>query len=74
MRVTAVANGGPAATAEIVAGDLLEQLAGQKLASAADLQRQLGRLALPVAVFLVSGDTGGGGDPGPRWVAVPVKK
>ena len=58
VRVVAVS--GPSATAGIVAGDLIEQVSGQTVASAADLQKQVQELAtaqVPVAVLLVSGDT-----------------
>lgn len=71
VQVSAVS--GPAAKAGIVAGDLIEQVAGQNVASATDLKAAVDRLTqakLPVAVLLVSGDTGDGEDPGPRWVPV----
>jgi serine protease Do len=71
VKVTAV--NGPAAKAGIVAGDLIEQVAGQNMGSAADLKAAVEKLAqakLPVAVLLISGDAGDGQDPGPRWVPV----
>ncbi len=71
--VRVVAATGPAAKAGIVAGDLVEQVAGQNVGSAAALQAHLKLLLqahLPVAVLLVSGDTAGGTNPGPRWVPV----
>ena len=77
VTVTAVVTGGPSAQAGIVAGDTIEQVAGLTVATAADLQKQLQKLAqsqLPVAVLLVSGDAADGSDPGPRWVPVPFKK
>ena len=77
VSVTAVAKDGPAAKAGIVAGDLIEQVAGQTVATAADLQGQLQKLMLahlPVAVLLVSGDVADGTNPGPRWVSVLFKK
>jgi S1-C subfamily serine protease len=75
--VSVTAAGGPAAKSGIVAGDLIEQVAGEDVASAADLQTQVKLLAtshVPVAVLLVSGDAANGSDPGPRWVPVPFKK
>jgi Do/DeqQ family serine protease len=77
IAVTAVTNGGPSAKAGIVAGDMIEQLGGQIIASGADLQSQVAKLAaadVPAAVLLVSGFTAAGDDPGPRWVPVPFKK
>jgi len=71
--VSVVAVSGPSAQAGIVAGDLIEQVAGQDVATAADLQAQIGALVkqrLPVAVLLVSGDAPDGSDPGPRWVPI----
>jgi serine protease Do/2-alkenal reductase len=64
---------GPSAQAGIVAGDMIEQVAGQTVATAAALKSQVQALKqqhAPVAVLLVSGDTGDGSDPGPRWVPV----
>jgi S1-C subfamily serine protease len=75
VSVTSVTAGGPSAQAGIVAGDLIEQVAGVNVATAADLQGQVKQLAgerLPVAVLLVSGDGPDGNDPGPRWVPVMV--
>ncbi len=75
--IPVVAVNGPAATAGIVAGDLIEQVSGQTVATAQDLQRQVQELAtaqVPLAVLLVSGDTASGADPGPRWVPVAFKK
>jgi serine protease Do/2-alkenal reductase len=74
VTITAVTQKGPASTAGIVAGNLIEQLAGQTVATPADLQSQMKALTLPVAVLLISGDNAAGTDPGPRWVAVTVKK
>lgn len=71
--VTAVTHNGPADKAGIVAGDVIEQLAGQNVADVADLQAGLRGLGLKVAVLLVSGDAQNGVDPGPRWVPVTVK-
>jgi serine protease Do/2-alkenal reductase len=70
VKITAVTAKSAAAGAGIVAGDLIEQLAGQTTATAADLQAQLKTLTAPVAVLLVSGDAADGADPGPRWVTV----
>ena len=75
--VPVVAVTGPSAKAGIVAGDLIEQISGQTVATAADLQKQVQELAtaqVPVAVLLVSGDMANGADPGPRWVPVAFKK
>jgi serine protease Do/2-alkenal reductase len=77
VSVTSVTAGGPSAQAGIVAGDLIEQVAGVAVATAGDLQGQVKQLVaakLPVAVLLVSGDGPDGNDPGPRWVPVTVKK
>ena len=62
---------GPAAQAGIVAGDLIEQVDGQNVANAADVQAQVKALGKLPPVFLVSGSLADGSDPGPRWVAVP---
>jgi serine protease Do len=75
--VSVVAATGAAARAGIVAGDLIEQVSGQTVATAKDLQKQVQALAteqVPVAVLLVSGDAANGADPGPRWVAVGFRK
>jgi len=74
--VSVTSAGGPAAKSGIVAGDLIEQVAGADVATAADLQAQVKQLAkahVPVAVLLVSGDVADGSDPGPRWVPVAFK-
>jgi serine protease Do/2-alkenal reductase len=71
VRVTAVVAKGPADHAGIVAGNLIEQVAGQSVATAADLQAQVKGVGVPV--LLISGDNASGSDPGPRWVAVVVK-
>jgi serine protease Do/2-alkenal reductase len=75
--VSVTAATGPSARAGIVAGDVIEQVAGQNIATAADLQSQVQRLAQShqaAATLLVSGDAPDGTDPGPRWVPVPFKK
>jgi len=74
--VTVSAAAGPAAKSGIVAGDLIEQVAGADVATASDLAAQVKQLAqahLPVAVLLVSGDAADGSDPGPRWIPVLFK-
>jgi membrane-associated protease RseP (regulator of RpoE activity) len=74
--VSVVAATGPSAKAGIVAGDLIEQVCGQLVAKAADVQSQVQALAAahaPAAVLLVSGDAANGADPGPRWVPVPFQ-
>ncbi len=74
--VSVVAVSGAAAKAGIVAGDLIEQVAGQAVANAAELQKQVQALAaaqVPAAVLLVNGDAANGADPGPRWVPVPFQ-
>jgi serine protease Do/2-alkenal reductase len=68
VKVTSVLPKGPADKAGIVAGNVVEQVAGQTVATAADLQARLKGLGL--AVLLISGDNAAGNDPGPRWVAV----
>ncbi|HQT45743.1 MAG: hypothetical protein B7X08_01260 [Acidocella sp. 20-63-7] len=70
--VTAVTTHGPAAKAGIVAGNILEELAGAPLTNAADLKSKLKSLHLPAATLLVSGDTANGTNPGPRWVPVEI--
>jgi serine protease Do len=77
VAVTAVTDDGPAAKAGIVAGDVIEAISGQTVATAATLQNQLKALDAAdtkVATLLVSGDIADGSDPGPRWVAVPMQK
>ena len=61
---------GPAAAAGIAAGDVIEQLNGQNVGEAADLQTRLQALAKAkgAAILLISGSTAEGGNPGPRWV------
>ncbi|HYP62498.1 MAG TPA: trypsin-like peptidase domain-containing protein [Acidocella sp.] len=63
---------GPAAEAGIIAGDVIEQVNGQNVANAADLQALVKALGNMPPVFLISGDTAAGTNPGPRWVAVPA--
>jgi serine protease Do/2-alkenal reductase len=72
VAVTAVSVNGPSAKAGVVAGDLIEQLTGGAVTSAAALQSALASLAKTqaAAVFLISGDNAAGTDPGPRWVSV----
>ncbi len=77
VAVKPVANGvgvlaatGPAAKAGIVPGDVIEQVNGQVVASAAELQARLKALAGQPPVFLVSGNAANGTNPGPRWVPV----
>jgi serine protease Do/2-alkenal reductase len=77
VSITAVTKGGPAANAGIVAGDVIEEVSGQSVASADTLQNQLKALDATntnVATLLVSGDIGDGSNPGPRWVPVPMQK
>jgi serine protease Do/2-alkenal reductase len=77
VAITAVTAGGPSANAGIVAGDIVEQVAGETIASTKDLQSRVAALVaakLPVAVLLVTGDLATGENPGPRWVPVPFKK
>jgi len=62
---------GPAAKAGIVAGDVIAQVNGQQVASAGDLQAQVKALGKMPPVFLVSGNTADGSNPGPRWIPVP---
>nr|WP_295739293.1 trypsin-like peptidase domain-containing protein [uncultured Acidocella sp.] len=62
---------GPAEKAGIVAGDVIEQVNGVVVASAADLRKQVQGLGQMPAIFMVTGADGSGGDPGPRWI--PVK-
>jgi len=68
--VSVLAATGPAAKAGIVPGDVIEQVNGQAVASAAELQERLKALAGQPPVFLVSGNAADGTNPGPRWVPV----
>ena len=77
VTVTAVTDDGPAAKAGIVAGNVIQAISGQTVATAATLQDQLKALNAAdtkVATLLVSGDIADGSDPGPRWVPVPMQK
>jgi serine protease Do/2-alkenal reductase len=64
---------GAASKAGIVPGDVIEQMNGQIVASADDLQAKLKTLAGQAPVFLISGNAADGTNPGPRWVAVEPK-
>jgi serine protease Do/2-alkenal reductase len=68
--VSVVAATGPAGRAGIVPGDVIEQLDGQAVASAAELRERLKALAGQPPVFLISGNAADGTNPGPRWVPV----
>jgi len=70
--VAVISATGPAAKAGIVAGDVIEQLNGQAVATAADVQARVKALGSQPPVFLVSGNTADGSNPGPRWVPVPA--
>ncbi len=61
---------GAALKAGIVAGDVIEQVNGVSIASAADVQAQVQALGAAPTVFLISGAAADGFDPGPRWIAV----
>lgn len=65
---------GPAAKAGIVAGNVIEQVNGLGVATAQDVQKQVQGLGDDPAVFMISGATQDGGNPGPRWVAVKPGK
>jgi len=68
--VSVLAATGPAAKAGIVPGNVIEQVNGQTVASAGDLQERLKPLAGQLPVFLISGNAADGSNPGPRWVPV----
>ncbi|MDR3505725.1 MAG: trypsin-like peptidase domain-containing protein [Acidocella sp.] len=68
--VSVLAATGAAGKAGIVPGDVIEQVNGQIVASAEELQAKLKALAGQAPVFLISGNTADGTNPGPRWVAV----
>ncbi len=70
--VAVISATGPAAKAGIVAGDVIEQVNRQAVATAADVQAQIKALGAQPPVFLVSGNTADGNNPGPRWVPVPA--
>ncbi|SHE36322.1 trypsin-like peptidase domain-containing protein [Acidocella aminolytica] len=65
---------GPAAKAGIVAGNIIQQVNGVVVATATDVRKQVDALGDAPAVFLISGPAQGGGNPGPRWVAVKPNK
>jgi Do/DeqQ family serine protease len=75
VTITAVTTKGPAASAGILAGNLIEQVNGQP-ATVSTLPGQIKPLALSgqPAILLISGDTASGTNPGPRWVPVRLKK
>lgn len=70
--VAVISANGPAAKAGIVAGDVIEQVNGQSVATAADVQAQVKALGKLPPVFLISGNTADGYNPGPRWIPVPA--
>jgi serine protease Do/2-alkenal reductase len=70
--VAVISANGPAAKAGIVAGDVILQVNGQIVATAADVQAQVKALGKLPPVFLISGNTGDGYNPGPRWIPVPA--
>jgi serine protease Do/2-alkenal reductase len=77
LTVVAVAPGGPAGKAGVVADNTIEQIGGAPISSPGDLQSAVGKLAgahQPIAILLVSGDTADGSNPGPRWVPVAIKR
>ncbi|MGE4481794.1 trypsin-like peptidase domain-containing protein [Acidocella sp.] len=65
---------GPAAKAGIVAGDVIEQVNGKPVGDAQDVRKLMTGLGQDPAVLLISGPVKGGGNPGPRWVAVVAGK
>ena len=71
VTITAVTTNGPAASAGILAGNLIEQIGGQP-ATVSTLPSQIKSLAQShqPAILLISGDTASGTNPGPRWVPV----
>jgi Do/DeqQ family serine protease len=75
LQVMSVTAKGPAAAAGIVADDVVEQLSGAPVGSATDFQAKVKTLAAShqPAILLISGDNADGNDPGPRWLAVPIK-
>jgi serine protease Do len=70
--VAVISAAGPAAKAGIVAGNVIEQLNGQIVTSAAGLEAQVKALGDMPPVFLVSGPAADGTNPGPRWIPVPA--
>jgi len=70
--VAVVSATGPAAQAGIAAGDLIEQVDGEGVATAQDVQNRLKVLAQAgnPAVLLVSGPLADGTNPGARWVSL----
>ncbi len=68
--VSVLSASGPAAKAGIVPGDVIEQLNGETVAGADELQAKLKALGGNPPVFLISGNAADGTNPGPRWVPV----
>jgi S1-C subfamily serine protease len=75
LKIVSVNAGGPAATAGIVADNTVEQINGAAAGAPRDIETTLKNLASThqPAVLLITGDIADGTNPGPRWVAVPVK-
>jgi len=74
VKVTAAT--GPAAQAGILAGNIISEVAGQTVTTAADVQSDITAITKahqPEAVFLINGDEKDGTNPGPRWVPVRFK-
>ncbi|MDE2459024.1 MAG: hypothetical protein KGL20_07295, partial [Rhodospirillales bacterium] len=65
---------GPAAKAGIVAGNVIQQVDGVTVATAPDVRKQVEGLGDDPAVFLITGTTPQGDNPGPRWVPVAPGK
>ncbi len=65
---------GPAAKAGIVAGNVIQQVDGVTVATAPDVRKQVEGLGDNPAVFLITGTTPQGDNPGPRWVPVAPGK
>ena len=54
--------------------NVIEQVNGLGVATAQDVQKKVQGLGDDPAVFMISGATQDGGNPGPRWVAVKPGK
>jgi len=77
VKVMAVQPGGASAKAGLVADNVIGAVGAEQVATPQDLQdgvQQAIAAHQPAATLLVSGDMPDGSDPGPRWVAVPLKK
>ena len=77
ITVIAVTAGGPAAKAGVLADNTIGAVGSETVTSAGNIRDALAGLVnahQQVALLLVSGVDASGGDPGPRWVPVAIRK